>query len=225
MKTDFEIQQNVLAELQWAPELKASEIGVSVKNGVVMLSGVVDTYYKKVVAEKATKKINGVKAVVEEIAVKLQGTRSKTDIDIAQAVLNALKWNSTVDETNVKPMVEKGVVTLEGSTEWYFQKISAQKAIENIDGIYGIINNLKVQNRLTVDDVKQKIKQAFLRHATLDSDKIKIEVTGEKVVLSGRVRSWAERKDAETTAWSYPGVMSLENKLEVDSEIIVINQN
>lgn len=221
MKTDFEIQQDVMAELLWEPALNGTQIGVSVNQGIVMLSGVVDTYYKKVLAEKATKKVSGVKAVAEEITVSVRGGKTHTDVDIAKAVINALEWNSSIDDSKIKVQVENGEVTLDGEVEWNFQKISAQKAVENLAGVRHIINNLHVKNRVVVNDVKQKIALAFLRHATLDSDKIKVEVVGDKVILSGTVRSFAEKRDAERTTWSSPGVMHVENNLEIDSEIVI----
>lgn len=210
-----------MAELLWEPALNGTQIGVSVNQGIVMLSGVVDTYYKKVLAEKATKKVSGVKAVAEEITVSVRGGKTHTDVDIAKAVVNALEWNSSIDDSKIKVQVENGEVTLDGEVEWNFQKISAQKAVENLAGVRHIINNLHVKNRVVVNDVKQKIALAFLRHATLDSDKIKVEVVGDKVILSGTVRSFAEKRDAERTSWSSPGVMHVENNLEIDSEIVI----
>ena len=210
-----------MAELLWEPALNGTQIGVSVNQGIVMLSGVVDTYYKKVLAEKATKKVSGVKAVAEEITVSVRGGKTHTDVDIAKAVINALEWNSSIDDSKIKVQVENGEVTLDGEVEWNFQKISAQKAVENLAGVRHIINNLHVKNRVVVNDVKQKIALAFLRHATLDSDKIKVEVVGDKVILSGTVRSFAEKRDAERTTWSSPGVMHVENNLEIDSEIVI----
>ncbi|MGZ3884960.1 MAG: BON domain-containing protein [Bacteroidia bacterium] len=221
MKTDAEIQKDVMAELKWEPSLNGNEIGVSVKQGVVMLSGVIDSYYKKVMAEKAAKRVAGVKAVAEEITVKVPGSKTVTDVDIAQAAINALKWNSTVDETKIKVQVENGEVTLEGEVEWNFQKVSARKAVENLNGVCCIINNIRVKNKIVAKDVEQKITQAFQRNANIDADKVKVEVLGDKVTLKGTVRSFAERQDAEKTAWASPGVMSVENKLVIDSGVLM----
>ena len=218
MRTDFEIQQDVMAELLWEPVLNDAQIGVAVNHGVVILSGIVDTYYKKILAEKATKKVSGVKAVAEEITVKVPGSKMWTDVDIAQAVLNALKWNSAVDEARIKVRVENGEVTLEGETEWNFQKRSAQKALENLYGVGGITNNIRVKNKVIAEDIKQKIAEAFQRHASIDSGKIKVEVIDSKIVLTGSVRSFSEKRDAERTVWSSPGVMSIENRLEIIPE-------
>ncbi len=221
MKTDLEIQQDVMAELRWEPGLNGSEIGVSVNKGVVMLSGIVDTYYKKVLAEKATRKVGGVKAVAEEIMVKVPGSKTFTDVDIATAVLSALKWNSTINEENIKVKVENGEVTLEGTTEWNFQKISAQKAVENLVGVCDIVNNIRVQNRIVANDVKERIADAFERSALIDSAKLNVEIAGDKVILTGTVRSYAEKMDAEKTAWSSPGVMDVDNRLNIDSGVVV----
>jgi len=221
MKTDLEIQHDVMAELQWEPGLKNSQIGVSVNHGVVMLSGVVDTYYKKVLAEKATKKVSGVKAVAEEIVVKVPGGKTYTDVDIATAVLSALKWNSTIDESRIDVQVEDGEVTLTGVAEWNFQKVSAQKAVENLVGISNIVNNIRVQNKIIAQDVKQRISEAFERNAAIDSNKLSVQVAGDKVILIGTVRSFAEKMDAEKTAWASPGVMDVDNQLVVDSGVKV----
>lgn len=219
MKTDLEIQHDVMAELEWEPGLKDSQVGVSVIHGVVMLSGVVDTYYKKVLAEKATKKVSGVKAVAEEIVVKVPGGKTYTDMDIATAVLSALKWNSTIDESRIDVQVEDGEVTLTGVAEWNFQKVSAQKAVENLLGIRNIVNNIRVQNKIIAQDVKQRISEAFERNAVIDSHKLNVQVAGDKVILTGTVRSFAEKMDAEKTAWASPGVMDVDNRLVVDSGV------
>lgn len=223
MKTDFEIQQDVIAELQWEPALEANQIGVSVNNGVVVLSGVVDNYYKKVLAEKATKKVNGVRAVAEEIEVRLSASGVRTDVDIAQAVLHTLKWNSSIDEEKINVKVEKGLVTLEGEADWNFQKVSAQKAVENLHGILGLVNNLKVKNKIANKDIKQKIAHAFIRNAAIDSNTIEVEVIEDIIILSGTVRSWAEKRDAERIAWASPGVTEVDNRIEIVNESSFIN--
>lgn len=220
MKTDTEIQLDIIAELQWEPGLKGAEVGVSVSKGIVMLSGIVDTYYKKVLAEKATKRVSGVKAVAEEIFVKVPGAKIFTDVDIADAVLAALKWNSTINEADIKVTVENGAVTLEGTTEWNFQKVSAQKAIENLVGICDITNNIRVRNKIIAHDVKERIADAFERNALIDSDRLNVEVAGDKVILTGTVRSFAEKMDAEKTAWASPGVMDVDNQLSIDSGVV-----
>jgi osmotically-inducible protein OsmY len=221
MKTDFEIQQDIMAEFLWEPALNGVQIGVSVNQGIVMLSGIVDTYYKKSLAEKVTKKMSGVKAVAEEIIVKVPGSKTRTDVDIAKAVVNALAWNSTVNHNNISVQVENAAVTLDGEVEWNFQKVLAQKAVETLEGVCNITNNIRVKNKIMAEDVKQKIARSFQRHATLDSEKIKVAIFNDRVTLRGTVRSFAEKKDAERAVWSYPGVIGVDNYLEIDSGMAV----
>lgn len=221
MKTDAEIQKDVIAELQWEPAIGSTEIGVSVKTGVVMLSGIVDSYYKKVLAEKAVKKVIGVNAVVEDLEVKLPDISKRNDVDIASAILHSLKWNSTVDETKIKVLVKNGAVTLEGETEWSFQKNSANKAVEKTIGVTDVINNIYVKTHIVAHDIEQNIKKAFHRIATIDSNMVNVGVIGDIVTLKGTVRSFAERQDAESTAWCTPGVSRVDNKLIIDSGVLM----
>lgn len=216
MKTDFKIQKDVMEELRWEPLLNASEIGVAVKNGIATLSGHVNSYIKKVAAEKAAKRVAGVKAVAEDIQVGISPSFIKSDTEIAEAVLNALKWHSAVQEEKIKIKVENGIVRLEGEVEWEYQRTNAKSAIENLNGVRLVINSITVKPRTTPADIEQKISSAFHRSATIDSGKIGVEVLGSKVILRGNVRSFAEKEDAETVAWNAPGIISVENKLEIE---------
>jgi osmotically-inducible protein OsmY len=216
MKTDFQLQKDVMEELRWQPLLNASEIGVAVKNGIVTLSGHVDNYTKKIAAEKAVKKIAGVKAVAEDIQVGISPSLAKTDEEIAEAVVNALKWHTAVQEEKIKIKVENGIVRLDGEVEWGYQSNNAKKAVENLSGVRMVINGITVKPKLTLANVQEKIHAAFLRNATIDSGRIFAEVFGNEVVLRGHVRSYAEKEDAETAAWNAPGVTSVDNQLEIE---------
>jgi len=216
MKTDSQIQQDVMEQLRWEPFLNASQIGVAVKNGIVTLSGQVDSYAKKLAAENATKKIAGVKAIAEDIQIGVSPAYNKTDTEIAEAVVNALKWHSYVQEDKIKIKVENGNVRLEGEVEWEYQRSSAKTAIENLIGVRSVINLITLKPKITPYDIKQKISSAFSRSAIIDAGKISAEVVGGKVVLRGSVRSFAEKDDAENAAWSAPGVTSVDNRIEME---------
>jgi len=216
MKTDIQIQKDVMEQLKWEPFLNAAEIGVAVKNGIVTLSGHVDSYSKKLTAENAAKKIAGVKAVAEDIQIGVSPAFAKSDTEIAEAVLNALRWNSAVKEEKIKIKVENGNVRLDGEVEWEFERNNAKKAIENLKGVRSVLNMITVKPKIMPNDIQQKINAAFHRSATLDAGKITAEISGSRVILHGKVRSFAEKQDAANAAWNAPGVLSVENRLEIE---------
>ena len=216
MKSDIQIQKDVMDQLKWEPFLNSSEIGVAVKNGIVTLSGQVDSYSKKLTAENSAKKVSGVKAIAEEIQIGVSPAYKKNDAEIAEAILNALRWHTAVQEEKIKVKVENGNVRLEGEVEWEYQRNNAKVAIENLTGVRSVINAIIVKAKITTTDIQQKISAAFHRSATIDAAKIKAEVISGKVTLRGKVRSIAEKEDAETAAWNAPGVTVVENRLLVE---------
>jgi osmotically-inducible protein OsmY len=211
---DQEIQQDVLAELRWDLGNAASEIGVAVKDGVVTLTGNVDTFLKKWRAEEATLRVNGVAAVANDIEVRLVGTE-RTDGDIAAAALNALNWNSTIPVNKIDVVVEKGWVTLKGEVEWQYQRREAEKAVRNLWGVKGVTNLITVKPAASPTDLKKKIEDALVRSAEVDANAITVQVQGSKAILRGKVRSWAEKREAERTAWLAPGITSVDNQINV----------
>lgn len=216
MKSDAQIQKDVLAQLRWEPFLHAVAIGVTVKNGIVTLSGIVDSFPKKIAAEKAAKKVSGVRAVVEDIQVGLSPDERKTEAEIAAVVLNALKTHVLVPDKQLQIRIEEGIVTLEGEVEWEYQRTLAQNAVENLAGLRNVYNNITIKPKISPQNIKEKISAAFQRSATIDAARIKIEVSESKITLRGKVCSFSEWEDADNAAWSAPGVTIVDNQLELD---------
>jgi osmotically-inducible protein OsmY len=215
MKSDIQIKKDVTDQLKWDEILIDCEIRVAVKNGIVTLSGEVDSYAKKIAAENATKKIAGVKAIAEEIEIGVSSLHNKTDSEIAEDIVTALKWNSSVREEIIKIKIENGNVRLEGEVEWEFERASAQTAIENLVGVRSITNLVTIKQMVSSAGIGEKISAAFHRSATIDAGKITVDVTGCRVTLRGKVRSLAEKEDAEKAAWAAPGVLSVDSTLEI----------
>lgn len=215
IRTDEDIQRDVLAELKWDARVQPNEVGVAVKNGIVTLTGWVDSYVKKWAAEEAAHRVRGVKAVVNDIEVRLPRSAERTDEDIAAAVLRALEWDALLSTDKIHVTVSKGWVTLEGEVEWLFQKEDAERVVRRIAGVKGVTNLLTVKPRPMPAELKERIREALVRSALTDADRIQVDVDGTKVVLRGTVRSWAEREEAERAAWSAPGVTTVEDHIVV----------
>ena len=213
MKTDSELRRDVERELEWDPSIDARNIGVAAKNGVVTLTGYVSSYADKWRAERIAKRVSGVTALANEIEVKLSTER--TDPDIAEAARSALKADTRVPADRIKVIVERGWVTLEGTVDYYYQKSAAESDVRYLTGVRGVTNALVVTPKVSPTDIRMKIEEALKRSAQLDANRISVETEGSKVILSGTVRSWAEREEAEMAAWAAPGVTQVENKIKV----------
>jgi osmotically-inducible protein OsmY len=211
--TDQEIQTDVLAELRWDYSVHANEIGVAVKDGVVTLTGTVDNYLNKWKAEEAAHRVAGVTAVANDITVRTIGER--TDADIAAAAVHALKWNASVPAEKIQVTVDKGWVTLKGEVEWQYEKEEAERTVRPLWGVKGISNLIVVKPHASPTDLKKKIEDALVRSASIDANNITVEVQGSKAILKGKVRSWAEKREAERAAWLAPGITSVDNQVKI----------
>lgn len=216
MKTDTELQHAVMEELAWDPSVNAAEIGVSAESGIVALSGIVKSLPQKWAAEKAAQRVSGVKAITDEIAVKLPGDSELSDTEIARAAVNALDWNASVPRSLVKVVVTHGRVTLEGTVQFHYERVAADYAVRGLTGVRDVANLISVKPpQATTTDIKHKIEQAFERAADLDAQAISVETKDGKIILRGKVKTWAERDQAELAAWAAPGVSHVENKLVI----------
>jgi osmotically-inducible protein OsmY len=212
---DSDLRRKVIAELDWEPSVDASQIGVAVKDGIVTLTGSVLSYPERKNAEKAASRIAGVKAVAGDLEIKLFGTAARSDFDIAQSALSSLRFNASVPSDRIQVLVEMGWVTLDGEVEWQYQKTAAENALKYLLGVKGITNRIAIKPKLNPADVKAKIESAFARLAQLDANQIKVEAVDSKVILRGTVRSWDEKEQAETAAWSAPGVSKVQNDVVI----------
>jgi osmotically-inducible protein OsmY len=215
MKTDIELQRDVMDELRWEPAVNAADIGVSVKSGVITLTGHVPSYAEKYEAEKAAKRVYGVQAVANELEVKLAGSNQRTDEDIAQSALAALRNHLFVPPDKIKLTVSKGWIKLEGQANWQYEKSAAESAVRYLPGVQGVTNLITVKPRVSPSEVKNKIEEALKRSAETDARRINVEVQDGKIILRGTVRSWAEEEEAERAAWAAPGVRAVESHISI----------
>jgi len=217
MKSDLEVQRSVQDELKWEPGLThPSKIGVAVRDGVVTLTGTVNSYFEKWAAERAAKRVSGVNALAMELEVVLPDSTVRTDSDIARAAENALEWTVSVPAGRVRVMVERGWLTLQGDVDSDYQRSNAELAVRGLIGVKGISNEIDVKPKATPTEVKTKIDAAFKRSAMLDANSINVKVDHGTVTLTGSLGSWAECEEAEHAAWAAPGVASVKNLIQLN---------
>src|SRR5687768_4802627 len=213
MQSDEQVQRDVMEELRLEPTVDASQIGVAARDGVVTLTGTVMTLAQKYNAEQVAKRVYGVRAVADDVEVRLNEQSRRGDPDVARAALDALRWDSMVPDERIKVTVEKGWLTLEGSVDWQYQRHSAAHAVRNLTGVTGISNLISVtpKAKINTGEVKHQIFEAFRRNADLEARRIGVDAKDGKVVLHGNVHNWAEVDEAQRAAWSVPGVADVEN--------------
>jgi osmotically-inducible protein OsmY len=215
MRSDSEIERDVKEELEWDPDLDATDIAVSVKQGVVSLTGFVKSYTDKYEAEAAAKRVVGVVGIANDLEVRMPSVDQRPDPDIARDAVAAIKSQLPISSERIKVVVKSGWVTLEGNVEWQYQKNTAESAVRRLKGVRGVINNITLKPRVQPSAVKEKIQSAIERLAQVDANRIEVDANGSEVILKGTVRSWAEREEAERAAWSAPGVTKVEDRIVV----------
>jgi osmotically-inducible protein OsmY len=213
MSWDNELHSHVVDELEWDTDLDASHITVSVKEGIVTLTGYVSSYIHKKNAERAAKRVKGVQAVVDDIELKLPGSGYRTDLEITETALSMLRYNALIPKDKIKLVVDNGWITLDGEVDWQSQKIAAENALKYMVGIKGITNNVIVKPAIRVSEIKSRIQSALTRNAQLDANQITVSTVDSTIILGGYVRSLAEKDQAEKAAWSAPGVSKIENNI------------
>jgi osmotically-inducible protein OsmY len=213
---DKQLRQNVLDELEFEPSVDAAHIGVAVDDGVVTLSGHVSSYFEKLAAEQAVRKIKGVRAIAQEIEVRYPSDKKTADDEIAKRALSVIEWHAMIPQGAVKVTVQKGLVILAGEVNWQYQKKTAEDAVRKLSGITGVINNISLKPTASVSDVKKKIEGALARHAHIEADAIRVNVRdGSKVMIEGKVESWEQREAVEDAVWSVAGVQSVDDRLTI----------
>ena len=215
MKTDSQLQKDILDELTWEPRIREAEVGVAVKDGVVTLLGYVDSFAQKLECERAAQRVGGVRVVADDLKVKLPGGFERNDTDLAHQVSNALAWDIEVPRDRIKARVENGWVWLEGEVDWQYERLAAERAVHFLTGVRGVTNSLRIKTTTSTYDVSKRIKAALHRRAESDANGIQVQANDGRVTLKGSVRTAAERMDAELAAWAAPGVRSVEDRIVV----------
>ena len=216
MSSDLQLRQDVLDELEFEPSVNAAHIGVTANHGVVTLTGFVTSYAEKTMAERAVRRVKGVKAIAEEIEVRLPSDLKRADDEVAARAIDILKWQVGVPADRIKVKVEKGVVTLTGDVDWQFQKTEADHVVHKLSGVAGVLNQIRVASPVHAIEVKEKIEKALQRSAELEASRITVETEGGRVILKGKVHAWYERDIAERAAWSAPGVTEVVDRLTIE---------
>lgn len=215
MRNDLQLQQRVIDELEFEPSVDAAHIGVSVREGVVTLSGHVDSFLEKFAAERTARRVKGIKAVAQELAVHLPSDRKTADDEIAARAVKMLNWDTAVPDDRISVKVEHGVVTLDGEVDWHYQRAEAEYDVRKLSGVKGVINTIVVRPCVRSEDVHAKIRAALERNAEVEASNITVNVAGGKVTLGGKVSAWTEREAVERAAWSAPGVTQVEDHIEL----------
>ena len=216
MSSDLQLRQDVLDELEFEPSVNAAHIGVTANHGVVTLTGFVTSYAEKTVAERAVRSVKGVKAIAEEIEVRLPSDTKRADDEIAARAVDILKWQVGVPADRIRVKVEKGVVTLTGEVDWQFQKTEADHVVHKLSGLVDVVNQIRVASPVHAFEVKEKIEKALQRSAELEASRITVETEGGRVILKGKVHAWYERDIAERAAWSAPGVTEVQDRITIE---------
>jgi osmotically-inducible protein OsmY len=215
-RSDQDIERDITAEFKWEPSLQSDDIAVAARDGVVTLAGYADSYYDMWKAERVASRVKGVKAIANDIEVRLPSGSVRPDPQVAAAAVDALRWNVLVPHDQIKVKVQNGWVTLEGEVKWHYQAKESERSVRRLTGVRGVTSLVTIRKQPVPSDVKQRIRRALERGAEFDADRITVDVDGNNLILRGTVRSYVEKRDAESAARNAPGVTVVDNRLTVD---------